>query len=62
MNSTPLSAEQIAAFETDGFLILPRLVSTIDCAEMASITNQHLRDAVAPLEYESAVGYAGAPT
>ena len=63
MNSTtPLSVEQIAAFETDGFLILPRLVSAVDCAEMASITNQHLRDAVAPLEYESAVGYAGAPT
>ncbi|KAF3998716.1 phytanoyl-CoA dioxygenase family protein [Glaciimonas immobilis] len=62
MNSNnPLSAQQIAAFETDGFLILPRMVSAADCAYMATVTNQHLRDAVAPLEYESEVGYSGAP-
>ena len=63
MNSkTPLSAAQIAAFETDGYLLLPGLVSTAECAQMVAVTNKHLQDAIAPLEYESEVGYAGAPT
>ncbi|MGS0740920.1 phytanoyl-CoA dioxygenase family protein [Glaciimonas sp. GG7] len=59
--NTPLSATQMAAFETDGYLVLPRFVSATDCAQMVAVTNQHLHDAVAPLEYESEVGYAGAP-
>lgn len=61
-NTPPLSAAQMAAFETDGYLILPRLVSSTQCAEMVAVTDQHLHDAVAPLEYEAEVGYAGAPT
>ncbi|MEO6921942.1 MAG: phytanoyl-CoA dioxygenase family protein [Collimonas sp.] len=61
-NTTPaLSATQIKAFEKDGYLILPRMVSAVDCALMAATTNTHLAQAVAPLEYESEVGYAGAP-
>jgi phytanoyl-CoA hydroxylase len=63
MNSkNPLSATQIAAFETDGYLVLPGLVSAANCAQMVAVTNQHLHAAVAPLEYESEVGYAGAPS
>jgi phytanoyl-CoA hydroxylase len=57
-----LSAAQIEAFEKDGYLILPRMVSAADCALMAATTDAHLAQAVAPLEYESEVGYAGAPT
>ena len=61
-NTTPaLSTAQIDAFEKDGYLILPRMVSAADCELMAATTNTHLAQAVAPLEYESEVGYAGAP-
>ena len=61
-NTTPaLTAAQIDAFEKDGYLILPRLVAAADCELMAATTNAHLAQAVAPLEYESEVGYAGAP-
>ncbi len=61
-NTTPaLFAAQIAAFEKDGYLILPRMVPAADCELMVATTDEHLAHAVAPLEYESEVGYAGAP-
>jgi phytanoyl-CoA hydroxylase len=61
-NTTPaLSAAQIEAFEKDGYLILPRMAPAADCQRMIATTNAHLAQAVAPLEYESEVGYAGAP-
>jgi phytanoyl-CoA hydroxylase len=62
-NSTQaLSTAQIEAFAKDGYLILPRMIFAAKCALMAATTNAHLAQAVAPLEYESEVGYAGAPT
>ncbi|HEX8883431.1 MAG TPA: phytanoyl-CoA dioxygenase family protein, partial [Noviherbaspirillum sp.] len=61
-NSAPLSASQIAQFEADGYLILPRMVAPADCERMLAVTLDHLARAVPPLEYEAEVGYEGAPT
>lgn len=60
-STTPLSAAQVAAFEHDGYLLLPRMVSAADCGRMAAITREHLAQATAPVEFEAEVGYAGAP-
>lgn len=60
-STTPLSAAQVAAFEHDGYLLLPRMVPAADCAHMAAVTREHLAQAIAPLEFEAEVGYAGAP-
>lgn len=60
-NTPALSAAQIDAFEKDGYLILPRMVSATNCELMATVTNAHLAAALGPLEYEVEVGYPGAP-
>ena len=60
-NSAPLSASQLAQFEADGYLILPRMVAPAMCERMLAVTHDHLARAVPPLEYEADVGYAGAP-
>ncbi|MFL6715814.1 MAG: phytanoyl-CoA dioxygenase family protein, partial [Burkholderiaceae bacterium] len=59
-NSAPLSTSQIAQFEADGYLILPRMVAPDDCERMLAVTLDHLARAVPPLEYETDVGYEGA--
>ena len=56
-----LTPIQIAGFHQDGFLLLPRRVTPMQCATLRAVTEQHLRDTVPPLEYEAEVGYAGAP-
>ncbi|MQR00481.1 phytanoyl-CoA dioxygenase family protein [Glaciimonas soli] len=62
MNFNALTAEQISAFKNDGYLILPKMVPAAHFKQMVTITNEHLFDAVPPLEYETEVGYAGAPS
>ncbi|MDP5007765.1 MAG: phytanoyl-CoA dioxygenase family protein, partial [Glaciimonas sp.] len=62
MSTKPLTPTQLSAFEKGGYLIIPKMVSAEICADMITITNQHVEDAIAPLEYETEVGYAGAPT
>ncbi len=56
------SATQIDQFHSDGYLVLPSLVPASICDVMRLITHAHLDAAVEPLEYESEVGYPGAPT
>jgi phytanoyl-CoA hydroxylase len=56
-----LSDQQIQQFKDDGYLILKNMVTPAVCDLMLEITAAHLRDAVAPLEYEVDVGYPGAP-
>lgn len=58
---TVLSDLQIEQFNRDGYLILKEMVSAVACELMLSVTRQHLRNAVPPLEYEAEVGYPGAP-
>jgi phytanoyl-CoA hydroxylase len=56
-----LSSEQVKQFRQHGYLVLRGMVSGADCDAMLSVTRQHLRDATAPIEYETEVGYPGAP-
>ncbi|RJF99822.1 phytanoyl-CoA dioxygenase family protein [Noviherbaspirillum saxi] len=56
-----LSAAQIEQFRHDGYLVFRQLVSPAACAAMLAVTQEHLRQAIAPLEYEAEVGYDGAP-
>ncbi len=58
----PLSAAQMEQFERDGYLVFRKLASPAACETMLAVTQEHLRNAIAPLEYEAEVGYAGAPT
>ncbi|NMM36595.1 MAG: phytanoyl-CoA dioxygenase family protein [Glaciimonas sp.] len=60
-SNAPLSVAQVAAFENNGYLLLPRLVSVADCAAMTAVTSAHLAQALPPVEFEAEVGYAGAP-
>ena len=59
---TPLSPSQIEQFRNDGYLVFRKLASPAACASMLAVTREHLQRAVAPLEYEAEVGYAGAPS
>jgi len=59
--SAPLTADQVAQFHQDGYLLLRGGVAPADCELMLAVTLDHLRRAVPPLEYEAEVGYDGAP-
>jgi phytanoyl-CoA hydroxylase len=56
-----LSEIQIEQFRNDGYLILKSMVPPVACDLMSSVTREHLRGAVGPLEFEAEVGYPGAP-
>lgn len=58
---TPLSKAQVDAFKNDGYLLLKGMLPAAACRQMLAVTQDHLQRAVAPLEYEAEVGYAGAP-
>lgn len=58
---TPLSATQIEQFRRDGHLVFRKLAAPASCAAMLAVTREHLRDEIAPLEYEAELGYPGAP-
>ena len=58
----PLSADQVARFEADGYLLLRGMVPPDQCERMLAVTRDHLARAVPPLEYETEVGYEGAPS
>lgn len=59
---TPLSSAQIDAFRQQGFLLLKGFVPAAACDDMLAVSRAHVQQAVAPLEYEADVGYAGAPS
>lgn len=56
-----LSATQINEFTTDGYLVLPGMVTPAACARMLAVAARDAADAIAPVEYEAEVGYPGAP-
>jgi phytanoyl-CoA hydroxylase len=58
----PLSSAQIAAFRDQGYLLLKGFVPAAASDAMLAVTRAHVQQAVAPLEYEAEVGYAGAPS
>ncbi len=56
-----LSNLQIESFKQSGYLLLPKRVPASICDQMLMTTEAHLAGEIAPLEYETDVGYAGAP-
>ncbi|GAB4197203.1 MAG: phytanoyl-CoA dioxygenase family protein [Wenzhouxiangellaceae bacterium] len=58
----PLSAEQIAFFHRQGYLILRQAASAERVAHLRSIAEQHLQDGTPPVEYEADVHYPGSPS
>lgn len=56
-----LSLQQLQQFRRDGLLVLRNMVDAASCQRMLEVTKTHLKQAVAPLEYEAQVGYEGAP-
>ena len=56
-----LTGEQIEQFNRDGYLVFRRLATQTICDRMLSVAKRHLRDAIAPVEYEAELGYPGAP-
>ena len=56
-----LTSEPIARFHEQGFLVIRKMVEPQVCAQMKSVALDQLQRAVPPLEYETDVGYEGAP-
>lgn len=56
-----LSDIEIEQFRNDGYLVLRGMVPAPACELMRSVTREHLRAEIAPVEYEADVGYPGAP-
>ncbi|HJV74439.1 MAG TPA: phytanoyl-CoA dioxygenase family protein [Noviherbaspirillum sp.] len=56
-----LSTAQTEQFRQDGYLVFHKLVPAAACAAMLAVVQDHLCDAVEPLEYEAELGYPGAP-
>jgi phytanoyl-CoA hydroxylase len=59
--ATALSEQQIDMFRTNGYLVLRNMASSDNCERMLSTARSHLHATVPPLEYETDVGYPGAP-
>jgi phytanoyl-CoA hydroxylase len=57
-----LSELDIEQFHRDGYLIFRGMVTPVACDLMRSVVGRDLRAATPPLEYESEVGYPGAPS
>jgi phytanoyl-CoA hydroxylase len=56
-----LSEKQIDQFQMDGYLVLRNMVAPDECNAIRLVAEAHLRTAIPPLEYETEVGYPGAP-
>ena len=55
------SAEEVAAFNRDGFIIVPGLAEGSHCRAMADVVRASLDPPLAPLEFETDVQYPGSP-
>jgi phytanoyl-CoA hydroxylase len=55
------SQEEIAAFNRDGFLIVPGLTDSARCDAMVELVQASLDPPLAPLEFETDVQYPGSP-
>lgn len=58
----PLSTEQQAFFNEHGYLVLRGLASQHECATLLAAAQDALERAIPPVELETDVGYAGAPS
>lgn len=56
-----MSAEQIAHFVRDGYLVLPGLADAALCRQIVADARQWLAEGRQPIEYEADVDYPGSP-
>ena len=61
-NLPALAPEQVAFFHDQGYLILRQAARPERVARLRAITEQHLDETVAPVEYEAQVPYPNAPS
>lgn len=61
MNPAPFSADEVAQFRRDGYVIVRGLAVRPLCEQMIRIAQQQLAGQTGPLEYEADVNYPGAP-
>jgi phytanoyl-CoA hydroxylase len=57
-----LSPEQLRQFRLEGYLVLPGMLAPDACTRIRTVVQEHLHQAIPPLEYEAEVGYPGAPS
>lgn len=56
-----LTVQQLQQFQSDGYLVVKQLVPLSTCDAMLAVTRAHLQTERAPIEYETELGYPGAP-
>lgn len=61
MSAPFFSANEVAQFQRDGYIIVRGLASRPLCEEMKQLAQQYLAARIGPLEYEADVRYPGAP-
>ena len=61
MSASFFSADEIAQFQRDGYIIVRGLASRPLCEEMKRLAQQYLAARIGPIEYEADVRYPGAP-
>ncbi|MDP1717972.1 MAG: phytanoyl-CoA dioxygenase family protein, partial [Burkholderiales bacterium] len=61
MSTFSFSADDVAQFRRDGYIIVRGLATPTLCDQLMELARQHLAARIAPLEYEAEVNYPGAP-
>ena len=61
MSFSSLNNIEAAAFERDGYIVVSNMVPAQRFGELRTIATDHLRQLIAPIEFEVDVGYPGAP-
>ncbi len=56
------SADEVATFQRDGYVIVPGLANKAQCDAMAEAVRASLKPPLAPLEFETDVQYPGSPS
>ncbi len=56
MNFSSPNDVESAAFERDGYIVIRNMVTAQRFAELRTIANDHLRQLIAPIEFEVDVG------
>lgn len=61
MNALKLDDIELAAFRRDGFLVRRNFAGAAQCNDLRLVAEDHLRQKLAPIEYEVDVQYPGSP-
>ncbi len=61
MQTSSLNDIDAAAFERAGYIVVRNMVAEKRCGELRNIASDHLKQLIAPIEFEVDVSYPGAP-